>query len=150
MKYEDVLQEIVDSGKEEAAEQWLKNVETDYGNIPLIFEKMSTHPEVLISHLLYKNAITATSSLEPKIVELISLAVGAALQCDHCLEYHKKSALRMGATKEEILEAVLIAGSLAQATVLASAYRVIDKNGDSCEAGCDIGSVYLRKKEEHP
>ena len=56
-------------------------IENEYGKVPLIFRRMGERPEVLISHLLYKSTVAETSQLDPKYVELISMAVGAALKC---------------------------------------------------------------------
>jgi AhpD family alkylhydroperoxidase len=102
---------------------------------------MSEHPEVLISHLLYKGAVTETSRLDPKTVELISLAVGAALQCSHCVDYHMQAATAKGATREEILEVILIAGLLANSVVLAEAYRVMESRLPECGGSCDTNGV---------
>lgn len=88
------------------------------------------------------------SSLEPRVIELISLAVGAALRCDHCTAYHMQVAKKMGIPKEEILEAVLVAGLLANSSVLANAYRVIpDVAEEPCGAGCSIAGVPAKKEE---
>jgi AhpD family alkylhydroperoxidase len=100
---------------------------------------MAERPEVLISHLLYKGTVISPSTIEPKYVELISLAVGSALKCPHCVEYHMQAAMRKGATREEILEVVLIAGMLANSAILANAYRIID-NVESC-AACDVNGL---------
>ena len=78
--------------------------------MPLVFKRMGERPEVLISHLLYKGTVAQTSPLDPKYVELISMAVGAALKCPHCTGYHMQAAIRMGATREEILEVILLSG----------------------------------------
>ena len=47
--------------------------------------------------------------LEPKVQELISIAVSLAARCEGCLDGHLKKALSLGATKEEISEAIAIA-----------------------------------------
>jgi AhpD family alkylhydroperoxidase len=93
---------------------------------------MGERPEVLISHLLYKGTVAQTSPLDPKYVELISMAVGAALKCPHCTGYHMQAATRMGATREEILEVILIAGLISNSSVLANAYRIIDEKLEKC------------------
>ena len=77
------------------------------------------------------------------MIELISLAVGAALKCSHCVEYHMQSAIAKGATRAEILEVILIAGLLANAAVLADAYRVVN-GSDTCPS-CDINGTSLNK-----
>lgn len=144
--FEDTIQEILKRGTDIASKDWLEGIEEEYGSVPLIYQKMSKKPEVLLSHLMYKDAIVETSSIEPKMIELISVAVGAALNCNHCVEYHMNSALKKGATKDEILEVVLLAGSLAQAAVLADAYRIIDNNtANGCGPSCEINGFKLKK-----
>ena len=106
-QFEEKLAQIVEKGADATAEEWMKAIEEEYGRVPLIFKRMGERPEVLISHLLYKGTVAQTSPLDPKYVELISLAVGAALKCPHCTGYHMQAALRMGAPREEILEVIL-------------------------------------------
>lgn len=125
--FEATLTQIVERGGEKTAEEWMSNIEKEFGKTPLIFRRMSERPEVLISHLLYKGAVTETSAIDPKYVELISLAVGAALRCQHCTSYHMQAAIKKGASREEILEVVLLAGMISNSSVLANAYRIIDE-----------------------
>ena len=47
-----------------------------------------------------------------KYRELIAIAVGHAIQCPYCIEYHTKGAKKAGASKEEVVEAVLLAAAL--------------------------------------
>jgi len=147
MEFESLLSRIAVCGAEKTAEEWLNNIEKEYGIVPLIFERMAERPEILISHLLYKSAVIETSALEPKIIELISLAVGAALKCNHCVEYHMQSAKKKGATKQEILEVILIAGMLANSSVLADAYRIINGVNERCPA-CDLNETCIPRSEK--
>jgi len=140
-----MLKEIGERGLEKTAEDCLQKIEEESGAVPLIFRRMAERPEVLLSHLLYKSAVAETSSIEPKFVELISLAVSAALNCSHCVEYHMQTALKKGATRAEILEVILIAGALANASVLADAYRVVDPSGESCGISCDVNGFGLKR-----
>lgn len=131
-EFEHTLQEIVSCGGEEIAEAWMKDIEVEYGRAPLIFKRMAERPEVLISHLLYKTAVIKTSAIDPKYTELISMAVGAALRCPHCTSYHMQAAAKKGATREEILEVILIAGMISNSSVLANAYRIFDEKMSRC------------------
>jgi AhpD family alkylhydroperoxidase len=126
------LAKIVEQGADVTADEWMRVIEEDYGRIPLIFQRMGERPEVLISHLLYKGTVAQTSPLDPKYVELISMAVGAALKCPHCTGYHMQAAVRMGATREEVLEVILIAGMISNSSVLANAYRIFDEKVEKC------------------
>ena len=148
LDFQEAIRELEEKGTKTTTADWLARVEEEYGTAPLIYKKLEDCPEALISHLLYKNAVNQMSSLEPRVIELISLAVGAALRCDHCTAYHMQVAKKMGIQKEEILEAVLVAGLLANSSVLANAYRVIpDVAKEPCGAGCSIAGVPAKKEE---
>jgi AhpD family alkylhydroperoxidase len=47
--------------------------------------------------------------LDPKIKELIALAVGVAARCDGCIGFHTRALARLGATTEEVHEALGVA-----------------------------------------
>jgi AhpD family alkylhydroperoxidase len=144
-QFEERLAQIVEKGAEQTAEEWMQAIEIEYGKVPLVFKRMGERPEVLISHLLYKGTVAQTSPLDPKYVELISMAVGAALKCPHCTGYHMQAALRMGATREEVLEVILLSGMISNSSVLANAYRIIDDKLEKCipceTKGVDRGPV---------
>lgn len=131
-EFEERLSQIVARGADVTAETWMREIEVEYGRVPLIFKRMGERPEVLISHLLYKGTVAQTSPLDPKYVELISLAVGAALKCPHCTGYHMQAALKMGASREEILEVILLAGMISNSSVLANSYRIFDEKMERC------------------
>jgi AhpD family alkylhydroperoxidase len=145
-EFEEKLAKIVEQGAEDTADEWMKVIEEDYGRVPLIFKRMGERPEVLISHLLYKGTVAQTSPLDPRYVELISMAVGAALKCPHCTGYHMQAAVRMGATREEILEVILIAGMISNSSVLANAYRIFDEKVEKC-VPCEPDEVVQAKKK---
>ena len=148
-QFEERLAEIVQKGADITAEEWMKAIEEEYGRVPLIFKRMSERPEVLISHLLYKGTVTQTSPLDPKYVELISLAVGAALKCPHCTGYHMQAAMRMGATHEEILEVILLSGMISNSSVLANAYRIVDEKLEKC-LPCEGKGVNRAGRQKKP
>jgi len=139
-QFEERLAQIVAQGADVTADEWLKAIEVEYGKVPLVFKRMGERPEVLISHLLYKGTVAQTSPLDPKYVELISMAVGAALKCPHCTSYHMQAALKMGASREEILEVILLSGMIANSSVLANAYRIFDEKVEKC-IPCQIKGV---------
>lgn len=138
--FEEKLARIVDQGADVTADEWMKVIEEEYGKVPLVFRRMGERPEVLISHLLYKGTVAETSPLDPKYVELISMAVGAALKCPHCTGYHMQAALKMGASREEILEVILLSGMISNSSVLANAYRIVDEKLERC-VPCEVKGV---------
>lgn len=129
------LEKILKKPPEEAAEELLKEVEKAYGEVPYILNFMKQSPELLVAKILYDNEIIREfKRLDAKTIELISIGVSAALRCEHCLKLHIRVAQRLGATKEEIFDAILIAGSLSNAAVLAEGTRAMDAEvKDECE-----------------
>jgi AhpD family alkylhydroperoxidase len=64
----------------------------------------STLPDVMKSFYALSKASSAPGVLDSKTKELIALAISVAIHCDDCIAFHTHSALKAGATKEEILE----------------------------------------------
>lgn len=140
MNFEDELGAILVDGKEKAAEHILKTVESTYGEIPYIFLFMKDNPEVLITKALYNNSILRSSTLDARTVELISIAVSAAMRCNHCLELHIRSATNLGIPDDQIAAAIFLAGNLVNASVLATATRHLDEEHGVCRT-CGMGSM---------
>jgi AhpD family alkylhydroperoxidase len=133
MSFEEDLQRVLEKGKEQTAEDMLESIETAYGEVPYIFRFMKDKPELLITKILHNNAIIRSSqALDLETQELISIAVAAAIRCSHCLKLHIRVAKRMGITDDEIGAALLIAGNIANATVLAMATRELNEEKDAC------------------
>ncbi len=51
----------------------------------------------------------APMALDLKTKELISVGIGCYNRCEYCIVYHSYKAFEAGATKEEILEAAMVA-----------------------------------------
>jgi len=51
-------------------------------------------------------AATADGALDPKTKELIATAIGVSVRCDGCVAFHAKAAEKLGANREEMLEAL--------------------------------------------
>ena len=59
------------------------------------------------------NSIVARDGAIPKKYrELIAVAVACATQCPYCIEAHAKGAKAAGASREEVVEASLLAAAL--------------------------------------
>lgn len=65
-------------------------------------------------------------ALEPRVAELVAVASAAALQCEWSIRAHVEAAKEAGANEDEIFEALLIAGSIAQSSTQAVAFREFD------------------------
>jgi AhpD family alkylhydroperoxidase len=133
MSFEDDLDRILEKGTEQTAEDMLDSIEKTYGEVPYIFRFMKDKPELLITKILHNNAIIRSSQeLDLETQELISIAVAAAIRCTHCLKLHLRVAKRMGISDDEIGAALLIAGNIANATVLAMATRELNEEKEVC------------------
>jgi AhpD family alkylhydroperoxidase len=73
-----------------------------------------------------ENAAAATGKLEPRIHELISLAVAVTTRCDGCITVHAKKALQAGATREEIAEALSVAIAMNAGAAVVYSTRALD------------------------
>ena len=67
-----------------------------------------------------------TNHLDAKTRELIALAVAVTTRCDGCIAVHSMEAKKLGATKEEVAEAMSVAISLNAGAALVYSTRVLD------------------------
>lgn len=88
------------------------------------FAKLS--PDVMRGLHTVETSAVKTGQLEPKIHELIALAVSVTTRCDGCISTHAKKAVELGATKAEIAEALGVAISLNAGAAVTYTARVFD------------------------
>jgi AhpD family alkylhydroperoxidase len=142
------IEKVLKKEPDEAAEELLKEVEKVYGEVPYILNFMRNSPELLVSKVIYENAIVREfKRLDAKTIELISIGVAASLRCEHCLKLHIRVAQRLGVTKEEIFDAILIAGSLSNAAVLAEGTRAMDTEKLELKDKCEVCGIPEGKKK---
>ncbi len=65
--------------------------------------------------------------IPPKYKLLISIAVGAALGNEHCIETYTKVALNKGIAKEEIVETLLLTRFVKGTSVISSSTSALKK-----------------------
>ena len=63
-------------------------------------------PDVMKSFNDLGRAATANGALDAKTKELIALALGVASRCDPCIGFHAKALVKLGATRQELDEAL--------------------------------------------
>ncbi|CUX53413.1 conserved hypothetical protein [Agrobacterium fabrum str. J-07] len=66
------------------------------------FAKLS--PDVPRGLSMIEGSSNKTGHLEPKMHEIIALAVAVTTRCDGCIAVHAKKAIELGATEGEIAE----------------------------------------------
>jgi AhpD family alkylhydroperoxidase len=66
----------------------------------------------------YKETYYTGTTLDSKTKELIALACSLVAKCEGCARGHIKKALELGATKEEISDAIVVAVGIGAASVV--------------------------------
>jgi AhpD family alkylhydroperoxidase len=72
------------------------------------------------------DAATKTGLLGTKVNELIALAVAVTVRCGGCIAVHTAAAIRAGATREEITEALGTAAAVNAGAAIVDTTRVLD------------------------
>ena len=83
-------------------------------------------PDTLTGYQTLSKAGSKTGKLDAKTRELIALAVSVTSRCDGCITVHTSEALKQGATREEIAEALGVAIALNAGAALVYSARVMD------------------------
>jgi len=83
-------------------------------------------PETVRGYRALSDAGVHTNTLDAKTRELIALAVAVTRQCDGCIAVHTSAAIKHGATREEVAEALGVAVAVNAGATLVYSGRVMD------------------------
>ncbi len=83
-------------------------------------------PDTVRGYATLSAAGSKTHHLDAKTRELISLAVAVTTRCDGCITVHVDAALKNGASREEIGEALGVAVAMNAGAALVYSARVMD------------------------
>jgi len=75
----------------------------------------------------FSKTVFEPGALDEKTKQLIAVAVAHVTQCPYCIRSHSKTALRKGANKEEIMEAIWIAAEMRAGAAYAHATIAMDE-----------------------
>jgi AhpD family alkylhydroperoxidase len=89
-------------------------------------ELMKLSPDTVRGYRTLSEANSKTGNVDEKTRQLISLAVAVTTHCDGCIVIHTDAALKAGATKEEISEALGVAVAMNAGSALVYSTRVLD------------------------
>jgi AhpD family alkylhydroperoxidase len=90
-------------------------------------------PETVKGYGALGAAGAKTGRLDAKTRELIALAVAITLRCDGCITVHTEAARKLGASQEEIAEALGVAVSVNAGAAIVYSTRVLDAYQASVE-----------------
>ncbi len=82
-------------------QNWAELIENMNGGVKALRQGA---PDVMKGFSALAQAALAENALEKKTKELIALALGVAARCEPCIAYHAEAAVKLGATRAEILE----------------------------------------------
>lgn len=91
-----------------------------------IGELAKLSPDTVRGYQTLSAANSKTGKLDEKTRQLISLAVAVTTRCDGCIIFHSEAAVKAGATKEEISEALGVAVAMNAGAALIYSTRVLD------------------------
>jgi len=91
-------------------------------------------PDTVKGYQMLGGAGAKTNHLDEKTRQLISLACAVTTRCDGCITVHTGLAIKAGATKEEIAEALGVAVSMNAGAALVYSARVLDAYNEKTQA----------------
>jgi len=100
--------------QESSSDSWNKaqeEMKAMFGSVPVMFTKLPMHVRAS-SWEWFKAISNPEASIPPKYGELIGLAVASQIPCNYCIYAHTSMAKMLGATDEEIQEAVVKAAEV--------------------------------------
>ncbi len=110
-----------------------EKVKAFYDKYKKDFGKMSQSiPDTVKGFQALFDATMKDGALPLKTKELIALAIGVAVRCEPCINLHVKKCLAVGATREEILDAVSVCVMMQGGpsfTYLPAVFDALEANG---------------------
>jgi AhpD family alkylhydroperoxidase len=91
-----------------------------------IKEMSAATPDVVRAYIGLNSANAKSTRLDAKTRELIALAVAVTLRCDGCINAHTDAAIKAGAAKEEIVDALGVAIMVNAGAAMVYSARTID------------------------
>lgn len=102
-------------------EQLLGAMAADLGRQPETMDLLSKlNEKAVFEHAANKNFAMSGEHLPPRYKLLMSIAISAALGSESCVNQYTEVAIRKGITKEEIVEALLLARFVKGTTVISA------------------------------
>ena len=96
------------------ADKILRSIEKQYGFIPVVNQVLSERPDKFIPAANYGKAVMeGKGELDQKTKYLLAVSAATALGGEHCVRVQMHHASKAGATKDEILESMLIGSYIA-------------------------------------
>lgn len=93
----------------------------------LLEKKADLAPENIEAWRNFSKTVFKAGALDEKTKQLIAVAVAHVTQCPYCIRAHTPQAMRKGASKEEIMEAIWVAAEMRAGAAYAHATIAMDE-----------------------
>ena len=119
----------------ELADKILAAIQKEYGFIPLVNQVLSERPDIFVPAANFGKAALEGKEqrLERKTAYLCAVSAASALGAEHCIGVQTKHAKAAGATKDEVLEAMVIGSYMALTRAQSYAFRKYSEMFDGKE-----------------
>lgn len=111
------------SRADEISDDILADTEEMLGSLPFIFPVLKERPEYFALTGIADEMVCRPPHIPAKTAELVAIAAAAGAGAESCLRVHIKAAVKEGAHRDEIYDAILIAATIGKTRVLAPALR---------------------------
>ncbi len=110
--------------RDELTEALAELYESRSGELGFLLKVLKERPRTFNPYLFKGMSIyREAASLDRKTAELVAVGAAAALRCEYCLEAHMGRAVNEGASLDEIMDTLLVAGAISESSTLAVAFR---------------------------
>ncbi len=86
----------------------------------------AANPDIVKAYGSLNQANSKSTRIDAKTRELIALAVAITLRCDGCINAHTEAAIKAGATKEDVIDALGVAITVNAGAALVYSARTVD------------------------
>ncbi len=90
-------------------------------------KKAALAPDNVEAWRNFSSKVFKAGALDEKTKQLIAVAVAHVTQCPYCIKAHTPQAMRKGASKEEIMEAIWVAAEMRAGAAYAHATIAMDE-----------------------
>ncbi len=102
-------------------------------------------PEAAEAFRNFSKAVFREGALPEKMKQLIAVAVAHVTQCPYCIHSHTALAMKKGATKEEIMEAIWVASEMRAGAAFAHSALAIEEMKETRSEKTADGAMAERK-----
>ncbi len=92
----------------------------------LIRARQALATETNDAFVAFSRTVFKAGALDAKTKQLIAVATAHVTQCPYCIRGHTEQALRAGATREEVMEAIWVAVEMRAGAAVAHANLALD------------------------